>query len=163
MSADPLEPVTVASARTEFEAAAITSALREQGIDARAVGGMTAGFRAETPGDVRVMVLQRDLERARLALRAIKADSVDLPWDQVDTGAMEAPPPDAPVNAERRWAWTLVLACLLPLGAFLMLLLGGPDHDPVARAIGPTMLAAAAILGVSLWTTRGDADDAESR
>ena len=50
------EPVSVAQYKTEFEAALTKNMLVEAGIPCEIVGGMTAGFRAETPGFVKVLV-----------------------------------------------------------------------------------------------------------
>ncbi|MGD9690023.1 MAG: zinc ribbon domain-containing protein [Phycisphaerales bacterium] len=91
MSSEPVELADLTSVPSEFEAATIVEALRAQGIPAHHVGGTIAGFRAEVPGLVRVVVRARDLENARLALRAIEAESVDIDWDQVDVGAPEEP------------------------------------------------------------------------
>lgn len=72
----------------EFEATTIANLLREQGIPAQATGGFTSGFRAEAPGDVRVVVFQRDLERARSLLAEIRPDDEPL------QGAESAPTSD---------------------------------------------------------------------
>lgn len=91
MRADPVQLVDLASVPSEFEAATIVEALRAQGIAAHHYGGSLAGFRAEAPGMVRVVVRRQDSERARLALRAIQADSIDIDWDEVDVGQPEEP------------------------------------------------------------------------
>lgn len=83
------ELADLTSVTSEFEAATIVESLRAQGIPAQHLGGGLAGFRAEVPSLVRVVVRQRDLERARLALRAIQAESVDIDWDEVDVGTPE--------------------------------------------------------------------------
>ena len=69
MADDPEQPVVVATARTEIEAAVIAAALDEAGIAAQVVGGLTSVYRAEAPGEVRVLVHRTDLERAREVLR----------------------------------------------------------------------------------------------
>jgi Putative prokaryotic signal transducing protein len=84
---DRLEPLT--STPNEPQAAMIVSVLRERGIKAVAEGGLTAGFRAETIGEVRIMVWQEDLERARLALAEFQAQMQDFDWDGVDVGELE--------------------------------------------------------------------------
>ncbi len=56
MSKEHNEPVTVGRYPTEFEAMLTKNMLAEAGIPAQVVGAMTAGFRAETPGFVKVMV-----------------------------------------------------------------------------------------------------------
>jgi hypothetical protein len=88
---DPAELIDLASVRSEFEAATMVEALRAQGIAAQHYGGGLAGFRAEAPGFVRVVVRRQDADRARLALRALQADSIDIDWDEVDVGEPEEP------------------------------------------------------------------------
>ncbi len=81
--------VTLTSSPSEFEAAAIAAALSDQGIPARVSGGTIAGFRAEVPGEAQVLVFEHDLDRARNTLRAVRADSVDIDWDDVNLGESE--------------------------------------------------------------------------
>lgn len=56
MSNKPPEPVCVGQYLTEFEAMLARNMLVEAGIQAMVVGAMTANFRAETPGVVKVLV-----------------------------------------------------------------------------------------------------------
>ena len=77
MADDPNRPVILTTAATEAQAALIVAALEVRGVQTQATGGFTSGFRAEAPGDVRVLVRQADLERARKALREIEAESAD--------------------------------------------------------------------------------------
>jgi hypothetical protein len=63
-------PVTLTAVRTEQEAAIIVASLADNGIKARAVGDLTAGFRAEAPGSVQVLVRSSDLPQARVVLEA---------------------------------------------------------------------------------------------
>jgi hypothetical protein len=78
MSNDPHNPAILISARDDIEAAAIVAALASRGIDASTTGDFTAGFRAEAPGDVNVIVKQADLDRARNALAEIEEDQPDV-------------------------------------------------------------------------------------
>ena len=87
------------SCPTEFEAETIAAALREQGIPAQVIGGLLTGMRAEAPVAAKVIVRTKDLDRARGSLRALKAESVDIDWDEVDVGK---PEPDAPALPEVR-------------------------------------------------------------
>lgn len=64
MGKESHEPVVVGQFPTEFEAMLTRNMLVEAGIPAQAVGGMTAGFRAETPGFVKVLVPAEDEEQA---------------------------------------------------------------------------------------------------
>lgn len=72
------------STATEFEAEAIAAALRARGIAARTLGGTLAGFRAEAPNRVSVIVDAGDLAEARDALGALRAESIDIDWDGLD-------------------------------------------------------------------------------
>ncbi len=79
--------VELASYDTEFEAETVVQALRAQGLAAVSGGGTLAGqWVAVGKVYVQVMVRRADLERARLALRAVRAESVDLDWQDVDVG-----------------------------------------------------------------------------
>jgi Putative prokaryotic signal transducing protein len=69
----------------EFEAGAIVSALEAEGIRATFVGGFTAGFRAEAPGGVSVMVLEDDLPRAKEVLADLRQHGAGIDWSKVDT------------------------------------------------------------------------------
>ena len=74
MSDDPNRPVVLTTAPSEPQAALIVAALDERGVKAQTIGELTSGFRAEAPGDVRIVVRQADLERAQDALRAIERE-----------------------------------------------------------------------------------------
>jgi hypothetical protein len=86
MTADPNNPEVLTSVRTDVEAAAIVGALAARGIEASTTGGYTAGFRAEAPGYVNVVVKYADLDRARHALAEIEQDQSEVDWSQVDVG-----------------------------------------------------------------------------
>lgn len=65
------EAVVLASLASEYEAVLMVSALEARGITAYAAGALTSGFRAEAPGDVKVMVPRSELEAARAVLREL--------------------------------------------------------------------------------------------
>ena len=88
MSSDPNSPVVLTSVRTDIEAEAAVIALAEYDIRAKTTGGYTAGFRAEAPGDVNVIVRQADLERAKIALLQIQQET-GTDWSQLDVGEPE--------------------------------------------------------------------------
>lgn len=64
MSSEHPEPVVVGEYPTEFEATIVKNMLTEAGITCQVVGGGLAGFRAEAPVMVRVLVPEGDQERA---------------------------------------------------------------------------------------------------
>jgi pheromone shutdown protein TraB len=80
---------TLTTVTTEFEATAIISALEAENIRAQAVGGYTAGFRAESPGGVSVIVAEQDLERAKSILAELRRHGAGVDWSQVDVDAPE--------------------------------------------------------------------------
>ena len=76
MNSDEL--VTVATRASEVEAEVLVNVLRDAGIKAVALGGFTAGFRAEAPGWVQVQTFSRDADQAREVIESL----VRLPADQ---------------------------------------------------------------------------------
>jgi hypothetical protein len=96
MAADPDIFVDLTTAGSAFEADVMVQALRAQGIPAEAfnLAGSMLQWDIAASQPFRVSVLRRDVARAREALKRLRADSVDLDWDEVDTGA----PDEAPEN-----------------------------------------------------------------
>jgi hypothetical protein len=89
MPVDPNNPEVLTSVCTDVEAAAIVSALAALGVEASTTGGYTAGFRAEAPGRVNVIVKYADLGRAKNALAEIERNRPEVDWSQVDVGEPE--------------------------------------------------------------------------
>lgn len=85
METDPNALVLLTTARTDFEAETIAEALRAQGIRAE-VFAAAASVMQNAAIPVQVLVQEKDLVAAKNALRAIKAESVDIDWSEVDTG-----------------------------------------------------------------------------
>lgn len=81
--------VTLAFFETEIEAMMIVDELKAEGIDAQASGLLTAGFRAEAPGRVKVLVHQNDLPQARELLDDYSKSKEEIDWDKVDLGQPE--------------------------------------------------------------------------
>jgi hypothetical protein len=81
MPQDPDQPVVLTLASNEAEAAIIVAALEEQGFRAEMAGQLTAGFRAEAPGGVKVLVRRADLEGARAALEELHEQADDFADD----------------------------------------------------------------------------------
>lgn len=90
MNKDLHSPQVLCRAADEFEAGAIITALGELGIHAMAVGGYTAGFIAEAPGDVSVLVSQQELKAAQAALQEIQKSQKEIDWSKVDVGQPES-------------------------------------------------------------------------
>ena len=82
-------PCLLLSVVTEAEAVSIATALAEYGIEALTAGGVTAGFKAEAPGSVQILVRSADLEKAQQALAEIQKEEGDVDWSKVDVGKPE--------------------------------------------------------------------------
>lgn len=93
MGTDPEILVPLTSARTGFEAETIAQALTAHGVPAQ-VFGLSAQVMQWELGyhdAIKVMVRRGDLETASDILKAIKAESVDIDWSEIDVGDR---PPD---------------------------------------------------------------------
>lgn len=62
------KPVVVATAANELDAAVLIAVINAAGIEAYTEGELTSQFRAEAPGEVRILVREEDFARAREAL-----------------------------------------------------------------------------------------------
>jgi hypothetical protein len=77
----------------EMDAGIIVAALEENDIKATLSGAATAGFRAEAPGWVQVLVAEEDLPRAQRVLDEVRRNQGDdVDWSQVDVGEPEGEP-----------------------------------------------------------------------
>lgn len=81
--------VTLAFFATEVEATMVADELKRAGIQAEPAGLLTAGFRAEAPGRVKVLVHERDLEQAKALLDEYTHSREEIDWSQVDLGDPE--------------------------------------------------------------------------
>ncbi|MEM6506377.1 MAG: DUF2007 domain-containing protein [Planctomycetota bacterium] len=81
--------VTLAFFATEVEATMAADELKREGIQAEPAGLLTAGFRAEAPGRVKVLVHERDLEQAKALLDEYLHSRDEIDWSQVDLGEPE--------------------------------------------------------------------------
>jgi hypothetical protein len=77
------------SVTSDQEAAMIVGALTDLGIHATAAGQFTAGFRAEAPGEVKILVGAAQLELAKEELARLRSGQSDIDWSQVDVGEPE--------------------------------------------------------------------------
>jgi hypothetical protein len=89
MSDDDLQLERLTSVRNEMEAGIIVGALDAEGIKSAMSGVYTAGFRAEAPGWVEVLVTEADLARAQTILEQVRSERTDIDWSQVDVGEPE--------------------------------------------------------------------------
>jgi hypothetical protein len=77
------------SAPTEMQARIIVGALDERGIKSTLTGAYTAGFRAEAPGWVQVLISEDDLPAAKEVLEEVRRGEDNIDWSQVDVGDAE--------------------------------------------------------------------------
>ena len=89
MTDDPNTAVELTSAANVMESAAIVAALNAEGIETVTTGEFTAGFLAEAPGNVQIMVKSCDLARAQELLQRFKDDGSPIDWSQIDVGEPE--------------------------------------------------------------------------
>lgn len=89
MKTDPQNPVTLANFASDFEAAPLVHALAACGIKASTTGCFTAGFRAEAPGEVHVIVRSEDLKKAQNVLAEFNRGGPDIDWSKVDIGGSD--------------------------------------------------------------------------
>ena len=86
---DENAPVTLCAFSEELYAQLLVDALSDQGITSKMSGGMTAGFRAEAPGMVKVLVNPSELEAARTFFAEWEHEGRSIDWDSVDLGDFE--------------------------------------------------------------------------
>jgi len=86
MASADCNPEVLTTAAHEIEASLIVSRLQEEGIRATVVGDYTFAFRADVPGEIKVLVPRSDLDRAKTLLETMKTDRADIDWSQVDVG-----------------------------------------------------------------------------
>lgn len=111
----------LATFSSELDASAIVNLLEEHGVKALAVGGFTAGFKAEAPGFVDVMVLEGDLDAASGVLGEVgPAHPLARLVDEQAIGAAGADNTDGSHTQRRQNVVSLLIAafmllCLLTL------------------------------------------------
>ena len=132
--------VAIAHPRDDIEAQLITNLLADAGIEAMVTGGSLAGFRAEAPANVCVVVRAADADAAREALAAARPtiDEADVGDDSpVDTQAPKGRALDVVFPA------ALLLGGLTTLGIFGWWLAGLPGLEaaPLDFVIAFGMLA----------------------
>jgi len=83
--------VAIAHPRDDIEAQLITNLLADAGIEAMVTGGSLAGFRAEAPANVCVVVRAHDADAAREALAAVRPAIDDAEVGDDSPSDIEAP------------------------------------------------------------------------
>lgn len=88
MKKDDQELRTLTQVDNELQGSLIVTQLKEAGIHATLTGVFTAGFRAEAPGYVDVVVEEKDFDKAQQVLKAMELEK-PVDWSQVDVGEPE--------------------------------------------------------------------------
>ena len=81
---DPNGPAVLVEVENEFQANIIVGELKSHEIIASTTGNFTAGFRAEAPGLIQIVVSNKDLAAATEALKKIRNSEVEIDWSKVD-------------------------------------------------------------------------------
>lgn len=163
---DADEPVTLTTARTEFEANVIAQSLRAEGVEARVVSVVGAVLGPYVPGmedPINVLVRAADLDRARATLAQTRSDSVDIAWDELDVGETEDPLSTRKPLGIRRWmASSAVGALLFALASICIILLYTPLVVGLVGAISFIALAGFAAARSSAASRGAKASDPSS-
>ena len=77
---NPERIALLTSTPTEMHAGIIVAALDERGIKSTMTGTYTAGFRAEAPGWVQVLVSENDLPAAKEVLEEVRRGGDNIDW-----------------------------------------------------------------------------------
>lgn len=159
MPHDADEPITLTTARTEFEANVIAQSLRAEGVEARVVSVVGAVLGPYVPGmedPIKVLVRAADLDRARAVLAQTRSDSVDIAWDELDVGESEDSLTARRPLGIRRWMGSSAIAALVfTLGSICIILLYAPLVIGLVVAIG--FIALAALAAARSRSTRHEA------
>jgi hypothetical protein len=113
--------VAIAHPRDDIEAQLITNLLADAGIEAMVTGGSLAGFRAEAPADVCVVVRAADAEAAREALAAARPTIDDT--EVGDDSPSESEPPQRRI-IDTIFPAAIALGAIVTLGIFGLWLAG---------------------------------------
>lgn len=132
--------VAIAHPRDDIEAQLITNLLAEAGIEAMVTGGVLAGFRAEAPANVCVVVRSADADAAREALAAVRPTIEDTEVGDDSPADTQAPKGRA---LDVVFPAALILGALSTLGIFGWWLAGLPGFEasPLDFVIAFGMLA----------------------
>ena len=130
-------PRTIYRAASECEAALVVGLLADHGVEARTVGNFIAGFRAEAPSLVGVVVREADAAEAK----AILGEREDARAGQLQDEA-----PDEPASEQRPFGWGLGLSLAAGLAVVGCILLDAPRVLEGGLGIGLVFLTAASLF-----------------
>lgn len=81
--------VVLTAVLSEVDAVDIVDTLQDGGVQATQVGGLTSGMRIETMGIVKVLIHERDVDKAKELLAIHEQEIKEIDWDTVDVGELE--------------------------------------------------------------------------
>ena len=132
--------VAIAHPRDDIEAQLITNLLADAGIEAMVTGGSLAGFRAEAPANVCVVVRAHDADAAREALAAVR-----LTIDDSQVGDDSSPDTESPQGRiiDSMFPAVLLIGTVTTLGLLGWWLAGLPGFEaaPLDFVVAFGMLA----------------------
>jgi hypothetical protein len=120
---DPHKTVKLAETLTAGDAILICDALAEHGVRAVYNGDMVAGFRAEAPGMVRVLVRADEFDLAKRLLAAEEIESASVDWSQVDVGDAEEREDDSDTPGATPFMWMRSTAAVVVLWLLVLLIM----------------------------------------
>lgn len=120
---DPHKTVKLTETPTEADAIMICDALAEHGVRAVYNGDMVAGFRAEAPGMVRVLVRADELDLAKRLLVEEGIESASVDWSQVDVGDAEEREDEFDMHDATPLSWMRSTAAVVVLGLLALLIM----------------------------------------
>lgn len=118
---DPHKTVKLTETPTEADAIMICDALAEHGVPAVYNGDMVAGFRAEAPGMVRVLVRADELDLAKRLLVEQGHDNAKIDWSQVDVGDAVEREDESDMPDATPLSWMRSTAAIVALGLLALL------------------------------------------
>ncbi len=143
--------VVLKSVANEIEAALIVNVLGDYGIAATATGGFISGFKAEAPGDMRVLVKQSELQAAREALEAKGEDLAELPPEaSPEANDPETQPGGLPRELLDAWHGAIIGLVVVPFFVNLWSLYSLFKHNLLSQREGPVNWRAPATLGLNV-------------
>ena len=120
---DPHKTVKLTETLTEADAILICDALAEQGVRAVYNGDMVAGFRAEAPGMVRVLVRADEFDLAKRLLAEQGLENAKVDWSQVDVGDVEEGQDESDTRGATPFSWMRPTAVVVALWLLVLLIL----------------------------------------
>ncbi len=118
---DPHKTATLTETPTEAAAVLVCDALARHGVRAVYNGDLVAGWRAQAPGLVRVLVRADELDLAKRLLAEEGVDGAGVDWSRVDVGEAAEREEEYDTSEATPLSWMRSTAAIVAL--FLLMLL----------------------------------------